>query len=297
MCLDEFTFDDLILARKNALIQIINQTALSFSEKVSPAKNFIRVMGSDSYNRTYTETVGTKSVFYHTTNAEGGIIKLSAIGLMVRLPQDVLSKTITFQIKKDGTVLKSYELEVEMCENYGSYRTPDEKVYNLPEPYFMVCDGSTYEVCYNYDGSYQICDNEFTCGCSAGRSTFSTHLRDTSKQKGYGMRLQSHFNCDNAYILCSVITQNPALVGAVGQMIIYKTLALFVKKEESKRLGNLSSLSLSGHVDLAAMYEAYEGLYLAALDTILQNKSIYQFNLPCFTCRRNSVAVREGIIF
>lgn len=296
-CWEHPFLEKLKISRELAVTEIITSSSLELSKVFEPKTNRYHNLGSSQYNGFRTESEGVKRIVFKTAHIKGGLVKIVDFGFCCKMLTNSATSEMNFLLKKNGELIYTIEFVAQMDKTNGFY-SPDIRLYKLPEPIYLETDGSEYTLEYEYNPSlYLVCQNKITCGCAATRSVIGHYFDKLPDSEAFGMMLGCQFSCDNRLILCSLINENPLFVGLAAKMIIAKTLSLFLSKEQTAARLGISSNYLIKSIDFDGMIGTYEGMYSSALNEMITQISVYQFNLPCFTCRKNRIGRREGIIF
>ena len=301
-CDSSDVFEWLIKARENALTDIIILTSSRLSESFEPRLNSLRLLGSNSYSNLLTsESAGTKTVSFKTSNMPGGIIKINEVGFIAKLATGLQYSEIEITIKKNGE--ESDELPpiqfVIGTNGNVNFPAPDQRTYELEEPLELQTDGSEYSFSYVYDPEEMtMYSTKLVCGtCQAAKNEISHYFKTLPGAEAYGLFFQVQYSCNNNYLLCAILKENKSLEGLAGKMIIYKTLSNFLSRAKVNAKAGLTASNVIKVIDFDSMVQAYEGMFSQALNAFIEEAKRHQFQARCFKCRTGNFARRTGIIY
>lgn len=287
-------WDKLIMARKEAVLQMMIDSSVGLESRFTKMAKYSHHVGELGYGSLLNLTTGKQAIKFKTRNLYGGKIEFSGIGMLAKILTGNVFETVrvTFKNLTKDRVLKVVDFDVKMQTGYFS--GPDATIYDMPI-FLLDCDGSEYEISYEYDSSKMlIYDNDLTCNCGGVRTTLGKYYERLPDGKARGLMFNVSYVCDESYLLCALANSGTTLTFLVAEGIRCLTMYKFLNNAKAK--GSFGAtienvLNISGIDNLV---DSFSMKYNATLEDI-RIKTLTMSNFECFTCNTYDHA-KKGFI-
>ena len=294
-CGDGDIWDKLIMARREAVLQMIIDSSVHLEDRYATIRPYNHHIGELGYSTLLNLTTGTQSVKFTTKKLTGAKILINGLGLLAKILTTNSFETvrITFKNKTKNVVLKVIDFDVKMSVGLYS-QTADATMYDMPT-ITMNCDGSEYEISYEYDSTkLLIYDNDLTCRCGGVRSELSKYYEKLPDGKALGLLLNASYVCDENYLLCALANSVPTVRFLIAEGIRCLTMCKFLNNSKSQASHGASIENVLNTSGLDDLIGAFSMKYQQALEDI-KTKVYGMPNFGCFTCNTSQHSSRGMI--
>jgi hypothetical protein len=303
-------FDKISRVREQAITELTLAIATKLQNNYQAKVDKTISYGNPSYGSLLTNTLpGKKSFLIETNNIVGGIIHLQYVGFVALLPTNVWSENVRInvdKIDKQGVRESLYFVDYRI-DNQTSWmgKKPKTDYSQLPDDGIeLLCDGSNYEIWYDYDPTKFIpYSNEVACGgCQKSKIETSIFYSTPPQGEAFGMLLSARIYCDPLSIVCGMVKRDNLLAMLVANGIVYKTLEFLIFKLRAENSGALRTPQILQIQDkpttdqYTELVIGYGMAFQQVVDSIVDKLLLYDTKLECFTCRKNQYASRTGML-
>ena len=211
------------------------------------------------------------------------------MAFMAKLPDGIGEEVVRItarKIKKDSTeeIVQVFDYRIDMVNKFYGGRVADTNIYEI-EPFVFFCDGSEYEISYEYDPAKFIpYDNKIVCNCDGVRRELGRFFDYVPSGNAYGMAFDVEYTCDDQYLLCALANSNQTLEYIISEAIRVATMYKFLINESIRaKVGTTVSnvLKINNYEEIIGIYSQ---AYAQAIEDISANYDTFKSELGCFIC-------------
>ena len=292
-CGDGDVWEQMISARKEAVLKVILDVSVNLNRKFTTIPKYKHEIGENKYSSLGQSTTQNKSLTIKTKAKIGAKMKVSGFGLIAKIvsgnPLEVIR--VTIKNKTTDTIIKAFDFDVKPI----AWMQPDNTIYDI-EPFAVPCDGSEYEFSYNTGGVIVPYENLIVCACEGVRREFNKFIE---VKTGYadGLMVMTEFFCDENYLLCQIANSNMTLRMLTADAIRVLTTYKFISSDKAKSKNGTTVNNVLNIKNLDDTLGTLNAEYSALMTDLVEKMAGLNTDLGCFTCNQTFNRNRtQGIV-
>ncbi len=267
-------WENMIAQKRDSEKTALTELTALYSNKIEANGRVALTIGLENQNSTYYDvTDGIAKLTLDTdvkNRQKGQLLNIERLGLLTST-----SKFITITVKKDGTQIIQYTMNI----NALSTKTNVIKnVSGVPEPLVLPLDGSVYELSYPVGEDFYPMNNTLSC---CGAQPLSPWFNNLQKYAN-GFMLVGDVTCPKGNVICHLIKFDE-LMNPIAQYVQHK-----IALDALDRLiidGPFTAMSILKSADaMKTRRNAIEEKLALLAETILKIK-FYDFKGTCYSCK------------